>query len=60
MNKTARPERNQEGGSKKITYKKNQGNTAMNDDAGDDDDDDDNDDEDVDERMMKTMMSDSS
>ena len=49
MDKTARPERNQEGGSKRITHKQNQENTLMNDDAGDDDpgdyDDDDDDDD---------------
>ena len=62
MDKTARPERNQQGGSKKITHKKNQENTELNDDAGDDDpgdegddgddgdgDDDDDDDDDADD-----------
>ena len=65
MDKTAQPERNQQGVSKKITHKANQENTAMNDDAGDDDpgdgddddggggDDDDADDEDEDEWWWK-------
>lgn len=51
MDKTAWPERNQEGGNKKITHKENHQNTTMNGDDGDDDhgDYDDYDDEDEDE-----------